>query len=92
MLQPFGVHKDLTDLGISDQDARQGSELAYPGPEVAPLTLVAHGAHRPIRQLAATLGLAGGPKAASATAGRRRRPGDLSVSRPPAVPATSAER
>lgn len=91
VLQPFRVHKDLTDLGISDQDTRQGSELAYPGPEVAPLALVAHGAPRPVRQLASTLGRAFGRKAALAPAGRRRRPGDLSVSRPPAVAATSGE-
>jgi len=92
VLQPFRVHKDLTDVGISDRDACQGSELAYPGPEVAPLSLVAHGAPRLARQLAATLGLAGGPTAAPATAGRRRRPGDLSVPRPPARPAKPAGR
>jgi len=69
VLQPFRVHKDLTDVGISDRDACQGSELAYPGPEVAPLSLVAHGAPRLARQLAATLGLADGP-----TARRPRRP------------------
>jgi proteasome lid subunit RPN8/RPN11 len=45
VVQPFRVHKELTDLGISDQDACQGSEFAYPGPEVAPLSLVAHGPH-----------------------------------------------
>jgi hypothetical protein len=86
VLQPFRVHKELTDLGISDQDACQGSELAYQGPEVAPLSLLAHGPPRPVRQLASTLGLADGPKTAPAAAGRRR-PGDLPVSRPPAVPA-----
>jgi len=91
VLQPFRVHKDLTDVGISDRDACQGSELAYPGPEVAPLSLVAHGAPRLARQLAATLGLAGGPTATPATAGRRR-PGDLSVPRPPARPAKPAGR
>lgn len=86
VLQPFRVHKELTDLGISDQDACQGSELAYQGPEVAPLSLVAHGPPLPVRQLASTLGPADGPKTAPAAAGRRR-PGDLPVSRPPAVPA-----
>jgi proteasome lid subunit RPN8/RPN11 len=91
VLQPFRVHKELTDLGISDQDACQGSELAYQGPEVAPLSLLAHGPPRPVRQLASTLGLADGPKTAPAAAGRRR-PGDLPVSRPPAVPAKSAGR
>jgi proteasome lid subunit RPN8/RPN11 len=90
VLQPFRVHKQLTDLGISDQDAHQGSELAYPGPEVTPLTLVVRGAHQPVRQLASTLRPSDGPKAALALAGRRR-PGDPSVSRPPAVAATSGE-
>src|SRR5215470_644879 len=89
VLQPFRVHKDLADLGISDQDSCQGSELAYQGPEVAPLALVAHGAPRLVRHLASTLRPSDGPKAAQAPAGRRRRPGDLSVS--PAVAATSSE-
>ena len=91
MLQPFRVRKDLADVGISDQDAGQGSELAYPGPEVGPLALVAHGAPRPVRRLASTLGLAGGPKATPAPASRRR-PGDLPVSWPPAAPAKPAGR
>src|SRR5215469_1999290 len=92
VLQPFRVHTELTNLGISDRDACQDSELAYPGPEVQPLSLVTHGAPRRARQLAATLGLADGPKAAPATAGCRRRPEDLSVSRPPAGPAKLAGR
>ena len=66
MLQPFRVHKDLSDFGISDQDPRQGSELAYQGPEVEPLALVARGAHRAIRQLTSTLAPASIPKAATA--------------------------
>jgi len=89
VLQPFRVHKDLTDLGISDQDACQGSELAYPGPEVAPLALVTHGAPQPVRRLASMLGPSDGLKAAQAPA-RRRRPGNLSMS--PAVPAKPAPR
>jgi proteasome lid subunit RPN8/RPN11 len=86
-LQPFRVHKDLADWGISDQDSGQGSELAYQGPEVAPLALVAHGAPRLVRQLASTLGRADGPHG---RAGRGRRPGDRSASRPPAMPAKPA--
>ena len=66
VLQPFRVHKDLSDFGISDQDAGQGSELAYQGPEVAPLALAARGAHQAIRQLISTLGPAGSPKTATA--------------------------
>src|SRR5215471_1783145 len=66
VLQPFRVRKDLADFGISDRDARQGSELAYPGPEVAPLALLAHGTHQAIRRLTSTLGPAGSPKTATA--------------------------
>src|SRR5215469_9167640 len=51
VLQPFRVDKDPSDFGISDQDARQGSELAYQGPEVAPLALAAHGPRRVLRRL-----------------------------------------
>src|SRR5215813_8587327 len=76
VLQPFRVHKDLADLGISDQDSCQGSELAYQGPEVAPLALVAHGAPQPVRRLASTLGPSDGLKAAQAPARRGRRPGN----------------
>ena len=60
VLQPFRVHKDLSDFGISDQDACQGSELAYQGPEVEPLALIARGAHQAIRQLTTTLAAANG--------------------------------
>src|SRR5215467_3056727 len=88
VLQPFRVHTELTDLGISDQDACQGSELAYPGPEVAPLALVTHGAPQPVRHLASMLGPSDGLKAAQAPARRRRRPGNLSMS--PAGPAKPA--
>jgi len=66
VLQPFRVHKELSDFGISDQDACQGSELAYQGPEVQPLALVARGAHQAIRRLTSTLAPAGSPKTATA--------------------------
>jgi len=66
VLQPFRVRKDLSDFGISDRDAGQGSELAYQGPEVEPLALVAWGAPRAIRRLASTLAPAGRPKTATA--------------------------
>jgi hypothetical protein len=92
VLQPFAVRKDLADVGISEDDACQGSELAYQGPEVAPLSLVAHGAHRPVRQLAATLGLAGGPATAPAASAGRPGPEDLCGSRPSAMPAKAAGR
>src|SRR5262250_2338930 len=77
VLQPFRVDKDLSDFGISDQDAFQGSELAYQGPEVEPLALVARGAHQAIRQLASTLHPATAPKTA--------RPRDIprSLANPP---------
>ena len=55
VLQPFGVAKDRSDFGISDRDARQGSELAYYGPEVTPLALVAHGSRRALRRLTTTV-------------------------------------
>jgi proteasome lid subunit RPN8/RPN11 len=38
-LQPFRVDKDGIELGIGEHDNREGSELAYPGPEVVPLSL-----------------------------------------------------
>jgi len=66
VLQPFRVHKDLSDFGISDRDACQGSELAYQGPEVEPLALVARGAHQALRRLTSTLAPAGRPKTATA--------------------------
>jgi proteasome lid subunit RPN8/RPN11 len=51
VVQPFRVTKELSDFGISDQDTCQGSELAYHGPEVEPLTLVAHGRRPALHRL-----------------------------------------
>jgi proteasome lid subunit RPN8/RPN11 len=42
-VQPFRVDKDGTEAGIRRDDDREGSELAYPGPEVSPLQLVVDG-------------------------------------------------
>jgi len=81
VLQPFGVAKDRSDFGISDRDARQGSELAYYGPEVTPLALVAHGSRRALRRLTTTVH----PTTAPAGTGRRACPPDPSD---PGVPAT----
>ena len=82
VLQPFAVHKQLSDFGISDRDACQDSQLAYPGPEVRPLALTAHGAHRAIRQLTTTLAAADG----------RARPRDRTAPWPPAIPSPAAGR
>lgn len=65
-LQPFRVRKDLSDFGISDQDTRQGSELAHQGPEVQPLTLAVYGAHRAVRRLTDALDPADRPDTATA--------------------------
>src|SRR5215472_14933650 len=81
VLQPFGVAKDPSDFGISDRDARQGSELAYTGPEVTPLALAVHGPRPALRRLTTTLH----PATAPAGAGRRARPPDPSD---PGLPAT----
>jgi proteasome lid subunit RPN8/RPN11 len=43
-LQPFRVDKEGAGLGIDPHDNWQGSELAYPGPEVTPLSLLVEGA------------------------------------------------
>ena len=88
VLQPFAVAKDPADFGISDQDARQGSELAYPGPEVAPLALVACGPRRLLRRLTHTLHR----QAASASAGGPARPQDPPGPGMPALPSTAATR
>ena len=55
VVQPFRVLKELSDFGISDQDSCQGSELAYQGPEVEPLALVAHGPRSAVDRLIHTL-------------------------------------
>src|SRR5215472_15963489 len=81
VLQPFGVAKDPSDFGISDRDARQGSELAYHGPEVTPLALVAHGSRPALRRLTHTLR----PQTAPAGASRRARPPDPSDPERPAT-------
>jgi len=81
VLQPFGVAKEPPDFGISDRDARQGSELSYTGPEVTPLALVAHGPRQAVRRLTTTVH----PATAPAGAGRRARPPDPSD---PGRPAT----
>jgi len=81
IVAPFRVDKEPSDFGISDRDAFQGSELAYTGPEVTPLALVAHGPRRALRRLTHTLH----PKAAPTGVGRRARPPDPSD---PGLPAT----
>ena len=55
VVQPFRVRKELSDFGISDQDSCQGSELAYQGPEVEPLALVAHGPRSALDRLIHTM-------------------------------------
>jgi proteasome lid subunit RPN8/RPN11 len=56
-LQPFRVDKDGSEPGIDPDDDRQGSELAYPGPEVVPLCLVVDGTPALVSACADTLGL-----------------------------------
>jgi proteasome lid subunit RPN8/RPN11 len=56
-LQPFRVHKESLDLGISADDNRQGSELAYPGPEVVPLSLLIDGTPTDVNDCAGLLGI-----------------------------------
>lgn len=55
VLQPFRVTKDPADFGIDAHDQREGSELAYPGPEVRPLQLAVTGSPRQVRALGRTL-------------------------------------
>src|SRR5262249_43650728 len=95
VLQPFGVAKDPSDFGISDRDARQGSELAYPGPEVRPLALVAHGPRSALRRLTATVHPAiapaptppsGRPPGRGPPAGRPRPPPPTRGGGPPTSP------
>src|SRR5262249_21290553 len=88
VLQPFRVAKGLSDFGISDQDAGQGSELAYQGPEVAPLALAVHGPRRVLRRLTHTLH----PPAAPAGAGSPARPQDPPGPGVPALPSTAGAR
>jgi len=88
VLQPFRVDKGPSDFGISDQDARQGSELAYQGPEVAPLALAVHGPRRALRRLTHTLH----PQAAPVGAGSPARLQDPPGPGVPALPSTAAVR
>lgn len=39
-VQPFRVHKQPGDFGITEHDHREGGELAYDGPEVHPISLI----------------------------------------------------
>lgn len=39
-VQPFRVRKQPGDFGITEHDHREGSELAYNGPEVYPISLI----------------------------------------------------
>jgi proteasome lid subunit RPN8/RPN11 len=57
-LQPFRVQKEGTEPGISANDNREGSELPYPGPEVAPLSLLVDGTPADVDACAEALGLA----------------------------------
>jgi proteasome lid subunit RPN8/RPN11 len=57
LLQPFRVDKDGIELGISADDNRERSELAYPGPEVVPLSLLVEGTPADVDACAETLGL-----------------------------------
>jgi hypothetical protein len=88
VLQPFRVAKGLSDFGISDQDAGQGSELGYQGPEVAPLALAVHGSRRVLRRLTYTLH----PQAAPVGAGSQARPPDPPGPGVPALPSTAVAR
>jgi proteasome lid subunit RPN8/RPN11 len=62
-LQPFRVDKDGLEVGISTNDDRDGSELAYPGPEVVPLGLRIEGAPAEVAACTAALGLRAQPAA-----------------------------
>jgi proteasome lid subunit RPN8/RPN11 len=61
-LQPFRVDKhdleaSLGEVGIGAHDDREGSELAYPGPEVVPLSLRIEGTSAEVAACTAILGL-----------------------------------
>jgi proteasome lid subunit RPN8/RPN11 len=54
IIQPFRVAKEATNFGIDERDELEGSEQAYPGPEVRPMRLMLIGgsaasSHRPVR-------------------------------------------
>jgi proteasome lid subunit RPN8/RPN11 len=55
-LQAFRVDKPESDFGIDDTDDLQGSEQAYPGPEVRPLRLVVYGQRSAVRRCHDLLG------------------------------------
>jgi proteasome lid subunit RPN8/RPN11 len=55
-VQPFRVDKDGVELGIGADDDREGSELAYPGPEVVPLGLYIDGTPADVAACAEALG------------------------------------
>src|SRR5262249_14210266 len=80
VLQPFAVHKQLSDFGISDRDACQHSRLADHGPGVRPLALAAQGPRRALPQLPTTRAAANG----------RARPRDRTGARPPAIASPDA--
>jgi hypothetical protein len=86
VVQPFRVRKELSDFGITDHDDGQGSELAYQGPEVQPLALVAHGPRPALHRLMHTLH----PQPAPAGAGSRPRPRHPSDLMSPAMPSPAA--
>ena len=90
VLQPFRVDKELHDFGISDHDARQGSELAYPGPEVAPLALAPHGPRRVLRRLTRALHPQTGSAGASSQVHPHDPPGLVLPALPPAAAARSS--
>jgi len=88
VVQPFRVRKELSDFGITAQDDGQGSELAYQGPEVEPLALVAYGPRSALDRLMHTMHPQPGP----AGAGSRERPSQPSDLISPAIPAPAAAR
>jgi proteasome lid subunit RPN8/RPN11 len=58
-LQAFRVDKNGAEIGISADDDRQGSEVAYPGPEVIPLSVVVDGTVADVQACAAAVQAAG---------------------------------
>jgi proteasome lid subunit RPN8/RPN11 len=67
-LQPFRVDKDGIEPDVSEHDNREGSELAYPGREVVPLSLHIDGTPADVAACADALG-----RTAGAAAGMRTR-------------------